>query len=176
MSYILFLGREPHNDQRHNLGSTVCLSVLDRIPSGNVKVEVATDMHPRDRPLWLKGTPTLFRVDTQERWTGFQAFNVLMDLAFVPTTATAKNASAKASVAKFTPAVAIAPQSEEAENSLDGMWTSNDGMGELDETNESMGKKLSQEDFARAMQSVNRPSQQQPPSSEAPPMLEPLKD
>ena len=182
-SYTLFLGREAENTQRHNLGSTLCLSVLDRIPSGVVKVEMATDLPPRDRPLWLKGTPTLFRVETQEQFTGFQAFHRLMDVAFEmlaqkpSSVASAKKAMAAATSPQSPSLPSSAPPVEDSGGGLDDMWTSNES--EFDSATEDLGsKKMSQDDFTRAMQSMSRTSvpPQKPSGGSATPLLEPLKD
>lgn len=80
MSLVLYVGNDRQRPDRHDVGSTLCLAILQKWKGHRVTIERTADTHARDRPFWLRGTPTLVNLDTEERWTGFGALDVLIDL------------------------------------------------------------------------------------------------
>ena len=181
MTFTLYVGRDKSVSTRHDLGSTLCLSMLERWASHTITVHLATDISPRDRPYWLRGTPTL--VDDDGTVTsGFAAYQKITDLAFAAQRPPAASPAASGPQPSARAARAVAeppsqPSPDEGDDDLDRMWES---QGDLEgESEPALGgpSKLSQDDFAQAMmgRGGTRPSLTEAPAG-PPPMLEPLKD
>lgn len=178
---MLYVGRDKTTPSRHDLGSTLCLSMLERWKSHTITVHLATDISPRDRPYWLRGTPTL--VDDDGTTTGFAAYQKLTDLAFAaqastPSVQTKPQPAARAARAPQTPQAVAEAQSTPSpeEDDLDHMWES---QGDIEgEAAPALGgpSKLSQDDFAKAMMGRERTTGLVESNPGPPPMLEPLKD
>lgn len=186
-SFLLFIGNDKRRQSQHDVGSTLCLAMLDRWPEHPVVVRAVSDIAVRDRPHWLRGTPTLVQRDTNACWTGYAALSVLTDMAFAQlqttpppaTRATGAKQSGEAATASAPPA--------EGSDALAGVWENSDVPQVDDEQDEraTRGKnnKLSQEDYALAMKERSQTSASGnvgggPVGSSGglPPMLEPLND
>jgi len=188
MPLLLYVGRDKRRPERHDLGSTLCLSTLEKWEENTVVVRNATDIDARDRPFGLKGTPTLVDQDTDEWWTGFAAFEFL-------TTAMVKHIRAKPDApqrgAKTQARVteALPPGGSEqlgpapgALDNLHNMWESQgvDDEG-LSEENETGNNKFSESDFSAAVAKMARETSNAGGNlpgtmGVAPPMLKPLKE
>ena len=79
-TWTLYIGRDRSDASKNDLGSVLCYSVVRRLPSSSVHVVNGTDIPPRDRPIWLRGTPTLFHESSHTVLTGFEALERLHDL------------------------------------------------------------------------------------------------
>ena len=181
-TWTLFVGRDHANASRHDLGSTLCLSMLQRMNDANVNVELACDILPRERPYWLVGTPILVNEATGERATGFSAFNLLTDMAFrqagrhapvlsakpvrrAPSTS-APSTSAPSDPAPSDPAVPGAAQSD-GRASMDDLWAES----EYVEKSTATEPKLTADDLQQALRKRNdstMASTEQPPPPLAP--------
>lgn len=60
----LYVARDKRRPARHDLGSVLCLRVLDLLPDGAVRVHDCDQMRG-PKPAWLTGTPTLATGDAQ---------------------------------------------------------------------------------------------------------------
>ena len=123
VSWTLFVGRDHADESRHDIGSTLSLSMLNRMARPSVTVEMASDIPPRDRPFWLRGTPTLVNDSTGERHTGFAAFDVIVDMAMEE--ARQGEPATKPRPAKGVQKAPAAPLAEPlADTPLDSLWES----------------------------------------------------
>jgi hypothetical protein len=174
--WTLFVGRDHANASRHDLGSTLCLSMLQRMNDANVNVELASDIPPRERPYWLVGTPILVNESTGERATGFAALNLLTDLAFrqarhapvakanplrrAPPARPPSNPSASIPSG---PVSAVPAQADGEASGMEELWTAS----EFVETSTGTESKLTASDLEAALRERNdsaRPSAEQSPS------------
>lgn len=78
MGHVLYVARDKRRHDRHDLGSVLCLRVLDLMPAASVEVQDADALHAR--PLWLTGTPTLV-LDGGDVLRGYEALTHLQRLA-----------------------------------------------------------------------------------------------
>lgn len=76
----LYVARDRRRPDRHDVGSVLCMQLLERLPREAVHVVDATHLHPR--PSWLIGTPTLVADAGGDLWRGHQALTKLQSLAF----------------------------------------------------------------------------------------------
>ena len=91
MPYVLYVARDRKDPSRYDLGSVLCLRVVDMMPGAPIDVYDCDDM-PHERPSWLIGTPTLVADTGGDIYRGMQALNRLqsMSVEMVRTTATPK--------------------------------------------------------------------------------------
>ena len=89
MRYTLHVG-SGRGGEEYDLGSTVCLAVVQRLPEGLVEV-VAADASLRSS--WLTGTPTLSDEDTA--WTGSRAMEQLLDVLAAAAKPTPRSSAAR---------------------------------------------------------------------------------
>lgn len=153
MGHVLHVARDKRDFARHDLGSVLCLNVLDLLPSDAVQVREWDARAPR--PAWLTGTPTLV-APTDEVFQGHQALAYLQRLA-VDTAATKHAKTAPPAVRRTPPPAAAAPATAAPartdENDVDGssLWESRIGDGERDDEDEEPARKITGDDLARAM-------------------------
>lgn len=76
--HTLYVARDKKKPQQHDLGSVLCLRMLDLIPHDAVDVQDCDGM--RSKPQWLTGTPTLTDAQGQV-YRGHQALSKLQHLA-----------------------------------------------------------------------------------------------
>lgn len=81
MSLVLHVGWDHSRPDRRDVGSTLCLSLLAKLPKGIVKVKDASLTPPSNRPEWLTGTPTLSD-ESGAVYRGYSAYATLLDIAF----------------------------------------------------------------------------------------------
>jgi len=74
----LFVGRDINMPDQYNLGSRLCLQLVDMVPTQVVTVHEAA-LAP-DNPAWLTGTPTLLVGDSNEVLRGEMALTYLQRL------------------------------------------------------------------------------------------------
>ena len=149
MSLLLYVGSDRANPSRQDVGSVLCLALLDRLAEGTVQVRNASAMAREDRPIWLRGTPSLHCEETDSLWTGFEAFSHLQNMAF--------DACGKSKGPDLALSAPVQAESDIPESSV----------GE--------GKKFSGDDFAKAMEERSRTSVPVVGGS-APALPEPVKD
>lgn len=72
----LYVARDKRRQHQHDLGSVLCLNVLDLLPKTSVEVvECIAPME--DAPSWLFGTPTVHFHETDEVYRGHAALSAL---------------------------------------------------------------------------------------------------
>jgi hypothetical protein len=146
--FTLYVARDKMKADRHDIGSILCLQVLELMPSRDVKVVDVSNI--RSPPIWLTGTPTLVHENSDEVWRGNQALSRMQSMLIERPPATQKKTI-----------------SEEPEQD----WA----VPEQEDDDESMfTKKLTSEDLAAATK--KRSSSMPPVSSAPPPPFEPQKD
>lgn len=80
MSFALFVSRNKKRPSELCPGSTLCSDFLQNIDEREVEV-VDCNRADFNRPLWLKGTPTLYEYETKKTWTGHKAVQRLYHLS-----------------------------------------------------------------------------------------------
>ena len=168
MEFTLFVGRDSLNTFRHDVGSTLCLSMLDRMSGAPVTVELANDIPPRERPYWLKGTPILVNNSSGERFTGFSAYNTITNMAFEEARkrdAGKGNISAKkGTIAEPTRQKGQTIQeTADEEGGMDSMFVSDFQNVDMESGKEA---KLTSDDLAAALRAREGPSNNDPPAGE----------
>ena len=143
-----------YSGERNDIGSILCLSIVSRLPKTAVEVIDATQIHPRERPAWLYGTPTL-RYSDGTVFRGSEAYdNLLNHLCSMMTDE------------KKPPKATTQPIPDNDESAFQPV--------EISEDAENTGRngKMSSEDFAMALRNIRR----DPPQGKEPPPLEVMKD
>ena len=79
-AFTLYVARDRRDASRHDLGSILCIRLVDRFVPGMVDIVECHGRHP-GMPSWLVGTPTLHAA-TGEVWRGNQALERLQELAY----------------------------------------------------------------------------------------------
>ena len=149
--YTLYVARDKTKEDRHDLGSILCLQVLELLHARDVKVVDVSNI--RSPPIWLTGTPTLVHEHRDEVWRGNQALSRMQSM-----------------LVEGPPAAQKKTISEEPEHDWGVVVPEQE-----DEDDESMfTKKLTSEDLAAATK--KRSSTIPPVSSAPPPPFEPEKD
>lgn len=82
----LYVARDQRNRSRLCKGSTLCVDVVQRLPSHVAPRVVDCDGDTVRRPGWLRGTPTLHRESDGVTWTGYGAVQQLHSLLLDATT------------------------------------------------------------------------------------------
>ena len=87
MSFALFVSRNKKRSDELCPGSTLCSEFLANIDDREVEV-VDCNRPDFKRPVWLKGTPTLYEHETERTWTGHNAvrrlYHMSMHYAMTP--------------------------------------------------------------------------------------------
>ena len=100
--YDLYVARDKKMPQRMHIGSIAATHLVKHLPPDHVNVVSVHDLSPM--PTWLQGTPTLVQNDTANIWTGFEAYNELLQLTLAQTqrrsTGQARTASASGTVGR----------------------------------------------------------------------------
>lgn len=96
MPYELWVNHDRSRPSRHDVGSVLCLGLLERC--SRLQVEVRTVGHA-PRPAWLTGTPTLWCQETDRIWTGHATYEVLLDRALEEAELRGREAAAKPAAA-----------------------------------------------------------------------------
>lgn len=96
MPYELWVNHDRSRPSRHDVGSVLCLGLLERC--SRLQVEVRTVGHA-PRPAWLTGTPTLWCQETDRIWTGHATYEVLLDRALEEAELSGREAAAKPAAA-----------------------------------------------------------------------------
>lgn len=162
---MLHVARDKRHPARHDLGSVLCLNVLELLPPETVQVREWDD--PRaPRPAWLTGTPTLV-TPKDEVFRGHQALAYLQRLAVDMAKATTQPRPSKARPSP--PSAANPQQREAAPPSVSSPPTGDDdpedgGVGSLWETRivddateeDEPTRKITGDDLARAMRARER--------------------
>lgn len=76
----LYVARDKKRTTQYDLGSVLCMQLMDLLPPGTVNVVVCDGPTPQD-PTWLIGTPTLCFQNTANVYRGFDALQALQRLA-----------------------------------------------------------------------------------------------
>ena len=82
-SFVVYVGKEARRGC-YNAGSQAVLSVLDMANKSALpatRVVDASRIPPRQRPLWMNGTPTLVDEETGDVWEGQDAYDFLLGKA-----------------------------------------------------------------------------------------------
>jgi hypothetical protein len=173
----LFVARDRRDKRRHDVGSVLCLNLLEHLDDSVRVTEVTRSTR---NPPWLVGTPTL-HLSTGEILKGHEAVVALQTLALRAAEERGANApKEKKRSAGITPSVNLRPERraeperseperselERSEHeSIEMLWETQ--IIEGDEPSEE-SRKLSGDDLARAMQSRQAPAQ---PDRPPPPPL-----
>ena len=202
MQLFPYVGRDPKEKERNDLGSIMCYTILEYLPRGLVTVKDATQLPPQERPDWLKGTPTLYEKESDTVVHGFEAYNRLLNLLLniVQNHPNPRNRHRRSNsdpllptIDKGTAAVPSARLSgvstsgggragmeDEEQDGAEDPWAADMGQDDQDgEENEGTGsstKKLTKEDFERANKTRRESSMSLPAGGQVPPPLEPLRD
>jgi hypothetical protein len=153
---MLHIARDKRHPTRHDLGSILCLNVLDLLPPDTVRVREWDD--PRaPRPAWLTGTPTLV-TPKDEIFRGHQALVYLQRLAVDMTAQLAAASAPKKAPRGVQPPPAAAmkagpppPSHEEEADGVGALWESRIGDGDVEEEDDTSNRKITGDDLARAM-------------------------
>ena len=133
----LYVARERRAPERYDLGSTLCLNVLDLLPEGAIEVVECTPPIA-ECPTWLIGTPTVHVHSTEDVHRGYAALSALQRLAVEQASKAPAKASAKA------PAKVPEQPAEDA-----SVW---EMTPDADDEDDVMERKLTREDMDRVMQ------------------------
>jgi len=160
MPYVLYVARDRKDPSRYDLGSVLCLRVVDMMPGAPIDVYDCDDM-PHERPSWLIGTPTLVADTGGDIYRGMQALNRLqsMSVEMVRTTATPKKKEG-ARQQQPPPMAAVAmhaavpsqqqEQYDEGEGGgLESLWQSPMESSAEDEMEDTFNRKLTSDDLMR---------------------------
>ena len=148
---MLYVARDKRRPQRHDLGSVLCLRVLDLLPRGTVQVHECR--RGERRAPWLAGTPTL-ALEGGEVLRGHQALEHLQRLAVHLAAERGGGGGGSAKRAAPAPAgpadglVARAAAPPPADEPGDGLW---ECTVEEAEDDEDTPRKITQEDMAQLM-------------------------
>lgn len=171
--YTLYVAQDKLHPSRLDVGSVLCLQMLDSLAEGEVDVRRVEELG--SKPTWLSGTPTLLAAGSGEVWRGHQAVMHLhrqaLERAAAPGAVTPTPGHRQAATASTTPPSSTPPAHHDSPAPVadgdpdDGMWSS--VVPESAEEPESLSKKLTSDDFARATQALTmqRQQQQAPPAS-----------
>lgn len=77
---FLYVSKDRHHPDRHDLGSILCLNALQLFPPDHA-VTVEHVVSRRTAPAWLVGTPTLYDSTTGDNWRGYEALSQLQTMA-----------------------------------------------------------------------------------------------
>ena len=177
VDFRLYVARDRKNSSRHDLGSILCIRVVDLVRPGAVTILECTPRDPAN-PSWLVGTPTLHHVPTGEIWRGHQALSRLQHLVAESNERPA--AAAKAAAPAPAPAAARPPADEgvaaeagEPEN----MWSvTEDDEGGEDDGALPHSRKLTGDDLARAISARQAASSSNGADARPPKPMAPLSD
>lgn len=171
MAFTLYVARDKRKASRHDLGSVLCMQTLEFLPQDLVVVQTCTAASSSSYPAWLTGTPTLHAHHSGDVWRGHQALSELQRLAF--SRSAPRNASGPpnhtAPSDGHVPSRGRPPHDPHVETDaeLEGLWQG--GVGEeADEAEDSLPKKLTSDDLARALESRPQPSKRM--ERDAPPI------
>lgn len=170
MTLVLYIARDKKDQSRYDLGSALCLRVVDLLPADAVELRDCDVL--RDRPTWLTGTPTLVAASGGQVLRGYQALAHLQRAAVEA----AERRGGASSQAKKDTKPPPRRQTEEARRPERPATPPGDG-GLTDDLWESHGiegheevgtvRKMTSDDMANAMRA--REQQQPPASTGAPP-------
>ena len=163
----LYVARDKRRPDRHDLGSVLCLRVLDLMPAGAVEVHDADAL--RARPLWLTGTPTLV-LDGGDVLGGYEALTHLQRLAVDLARSSSRPAKRAPQQQAPPPPMAAAVAAVEE----DALWGSS-SVVEDDDDGATQDRKLTGDDLARAMR-AREEARAPPAGGSAPPPLPPMSD
>ena len=162
MLFRLYISNDKLMPSRKDVGSVLCLTVLEWITKGVVNVVSLADAG--SVPVGITGTPTLVCVSSGDIFTGHQALARLQRLACETwyeqgveqgrkngTTSRRATTSAAQRTTATPPATAAAKDDPQDEGALSELWESNCPEEDEDVVDEGNGK-LTQEDLARAIQ------------------------
>lgn len=168
---MLYVARDRRRPSQHDLGSILCLRVLELLPPGAVQVR---ESDARDRSAWLTGTPTL--VLDHEILRGHQALDRLQRLAVdaaappppakgrplgargaVPPMAQPPAATAALLAPQQAPPPARGPEATEEEDDAVSLalWESHIDEDEEEENDDALPRKITSDDLARHMSARN---------------------
>jgi hypothetical protein len=155
---MLYVSRDKRKPQQHDLGSVLCLRVLDLLPPGTVAVHECRS--GERRAPWLVGTPTL-ALEGGTVLRGFQALEHLQRLAVQLAEGRGGKKVAPSKRASSTVAPPPPPRGgeslppslpEEGEDMSSGLWET--AVAEDENEDEHFPRKLTQDDLARMQRSV----------------------
>ena len=141
---ILYVAKNKHKPEQHDLGSVLCMRMLEHFPADAVRVQPCDDPS-LPRPTWLIGTPTLYSETTGEVWRGHNALDQLQRRAI-------GLHQTRPAVQETRPATVQRPPSAEVnveEHDPDDLWSSRIVEAEPEDEGP---PKLTQEDLSRAIQ------------------------
>lgn len=180
MPYNLYVARDRRDPHRYDLGSTLCLRVVDMMSSHFAVDVYDCEALSHDRPSWLIGTPTLVADSGGDVFRGLQALNRLQTLCMDAARASASKGAAPPSAAPRGSARAPQPPSSQPPASkppsvpadgddLDSLWQApREPDADEDDNDDMFSKKLTSDDLTRATSKrESRPAEQsgqgQPP-------------
>lgn len=170
MPYILYVARDRRNPNRYDIGSTLCLRLVDMVPQTGVDVydcEALTN----ERPSWLIGTPTLVAESGGDVYRGIQALNRLqtlcLDSARSQQSSSKGDSGKRASTASHGNAAGAVKSTQAAggdvqtnrppssmtarsDEGLESLWTAPLDIQDAEEEEDMFSKKLTGDDLARA--------------------------
>lgn len=162
MSFALFVARNKRRPDELCPGSTLCSEFLGNIDEREVDM-VDCNRPDFKRPVWLKGTPTLYEYGTEKMWTGHNAvrrlYHMSLHYAMTPSQPTA---SSKPPHPQHRPPHARSaqppppsPQNPSSANDAvdDSIWESQitANMEDEQEMGERSDRKMNADDLQRAM-------------------------
>lgn len=188
--FTLYVSRDKHSQQRLDVGSILCVNLLEHLPNYVINVEECNAR--MTKPKWLIGTPTLYNEETADVLRGNEAVLFLQRLALQEAESRGMKQTKKQSSnnttgrSVMTPGVHLRPEQsqklneesheedvdqQKEESNTGNLWESR--IEEVDEEDSVEMKKLNQDDLHRALQNRRPPSAQ---ATENAPPLPPLKD
>lgn len=163
MAFTLYVARDKRKPSRHDLGSVLCMQTLEYLPRDLVAVQTCTAASS-SYPAWLTGTPTLHAHHSGEVWRGHQAVSELQRMAFSQRAPKATRHPPPGPPQG--PRGGGRPPEEGPDAELEGLWEG--GVAEEEEEEDSLPKKLTSDDLARALESRPPPSKRM--ERDAPPI------
>lgn len=162
----LYVARDKRRPERHDLGSALCLRVLDLLPQDTVRVHDCDTMRGA-KPPWLVGTPTLATGDA-EVLRGHEALLYLQRVSVdVSAQTSSKKPSSRPPSSRPPPRAAVpdtgsspegpsapmAPASDDADVN-ETLWETRIDEKDAEESTEDAlgGKKITGDDLARMAQ------------------------
>lgn len=179
--WILFVAKDRRHPSRHDVGSVLCLNLLEFVRE-QVRVQMCTKA---DKPAWVRGTPTLWNEEHNDVFTGHQAVQMLQKMAFASASAQEQKPATKsprstAARRVMSPGLQMRPEETASApppprdgemHAVDGMWESqidDDATEEISENKKLLAEDLSA--FASRTAATAQPTQSQIPT------LPPLND
>jgi hypothetical protein len=162
MSFALFVSRNKKRPDELCPGSTLCTEFLQNIDEREVEV-VDCNRPDFKKPMWLKGTPTLYEYETEKTWSGHQAvrrlYHMSMHYAMTPP---AKGGGGGAAPSRAPPPRGAPPPPPRAQTTAgdggdavdDSIWASQitpDMEDDSQEMETRSDRKMNADDLQRAM-------------------------